>query len=380
MIYLSVRQKDMTKINNYRFLTCWINFYQSVFTWRKFIPAIPVLVALILSSCGESFASSETSQEMIEGQEISLEEAAGAEGGELVFYTSTNLQDLEYILQKFKQTYPFIRTDYYRSSGDTVVQKLITETQAGQHFADVIEIQPFETFRLIEAGLIQSYIVPESEIYPENAKDPEGLWVVDRINTVVIGYNTDMVSEYDVPDEWDDLLDPKWEGQIGVEVNDIELMAGMAKEWGDEKAFAFWEGIAALKPGLVTGHTELAELVAAGEFAISPTLYGYRIERMKSAGAPIDWVKTDQVVAYSELISLAADAPHPAAAKLFINWMLSETGQKVIQDLGRIPARPGIEADPKILTEGLHLIYTVPSMAEKYDYYAEKWKEFFSLE
>ncbi len=167
---------------------------------------------------------------------------------------------------------------------------------------------------------------------------------------------------------------------VGVEVDDIELMVGMASEWGDEKTFAFWEGIAALEPGLVSGHTELAELVSAGEFAISPTLYGYRIERMKSDGAPIDWVKTDQIVAYSEMISMAADAPHPAAAKLFINWMLSEEGQMVIRDLGRIPARPGIEPDPKILIEGLELIYTVPSMAENYDYYADRWKTILNLD
>lgn len=357
-----------------------------------------VLIALLLVACGQA-APTEAPAEAAEPVEaakpdeaevpaeaeapaeaMSLEEAARAEGGELMVYTSMNIDDLEVILAKFGETYPFVSTEYYRASGEDVIQKALTESQAGQHFADVFETNAFEVYRLQGVGLLEPYIASESEAYPANAKDPDGYWTVDRINTVVIAYNTELVDPADAPTSWEDLLDPKWKGLMGVEAGDVELLADMVGAWGEEKTYAFWEGIAAQEPGIVDGHTELAEFVAAGEFAISPTLYGHRVEKLKGKDAPLEWIRTDPVFAYTQLLAMAAEAPHPATAKLFINWLLSEEGQGAIRDVGRIPSRPGIETDPPGLTEGLNLYYTVPALAEHYNDYADKWNSFFKLE
>jgi iron(III) transport system substrate-binding protein len=153
----------------------------------------------------------------------------------------------------------------------------------------------------------------------------------------------------------------------------------MSAAWGEEKAQAFWEGIAAQKPALVEGHTELAEAMAAGEYAISPTVYGHRVEKLKAKGQPIEWVRTDPVFAFTQSVALVAHPPHPATAKLFINWFLSESGQTVIRDLGRIPARAGFSSDPPTLTEGVNLYYTPPVSAEDYAKYAEKWNSLFAI-
>lgn len=313
-------------------------------------------------------------------EEKLLHEAAQAEGGELMIYTSMNIDDLELILAKFRERYPFTKTDYYRATGDDVIRKILTEDQAGKHFADVIETEAFEVYRLMQAGLLQPYVAPQSAAYPASLKDPAGYWTVDRLNTVVIGYNTELVGQADIPSTWEDLLDPKWKGKMAVEANDIELLADMVSYWGEEKAFAFWEGIAAQEPGIVDGHTELAEFVSAGEFAISPTLYGYRVEKLKADGAPIEWIRTDPVIAYTQLLAMASDAPNQSTARLFINWLLSVDGQNVYREVGRIPSRPGIGTDPAGLIEGLNLIFTVPSLAANYDVYARKWRSFFTLE
>lgn len=337
-----------------------------------------VLIVLLLTACAPASAPTEAPDEPPE--EMSLEEAAEAEGGELMVYTSMNIDDLEVVLEKFREDYSFVSTEYYRASGEDVIQKALTEAQAGQQFADVFETNAFEVYRLLEEGMLAPFDAPERAAYPENAKDPEGYWTVDRINTVVIGYNPDLVAPEDVPQTWEDLLDPKWHGLIGVEAGDVELLADMAGYWGEEKTNSFWEGIAAQDPGIVDGHTELAELVAAGEFAVSPTLYGHRVEKLKGDEASIDWVRTDPVFAYTQLLAMANDAPHPATAKLFVNWLLSEAGQNAIRDVGRIPGRPGMTTDPPGLTEGLNLVYTVPSMAENYNAYEETWVSFFSLD
>lgn len=312
-------------------------------------------------------------------QEMTLEQAAEAEGGQLMVYTSMNIDDLEVILGKFTEKYPFVSTDYYRAAGEDVIQKALTESQAGQHFADAFETNAFEVYRLMQEGLLAPFDAPERAAYPDNAKDPDAYWTVDRINTVIIGYNTELVDPADVPKTYDDLLDPKWKGLIGVEAGDVELLTDMIGAWGEEKTYSFWEGIVAQDPGIVDGHTELAEFVAAGEYAISPNLYGHRVEGLKGKGATIDWVRTDPVFAYTQLLALAAEGPHPATGKLFVNWLLSEDGQTAIRDVGRIPNRPGIETDPAGLTEGLNLYYTIPSLAEHYNDYAAKWNEFFSL-
>ncbi len=311
---------------------------------------------------------------------MTLEEAAKAEGGQLMIYTSMNIDDLEEVLAKFREDYPFVSTEYYRAKGEDVIQKALTEAQAGQHFADVFETNAFEVYRLLLEGLLAPFDAPERAAYPDNAKDPDGYWTVDRINTVVIAYNTDLVDPADAPTTFEDLLDPKWKGQIGVEAGDVELLADMVGAWGEDKAYNLWQGIASQEPGIIDGHTELAELVAAGEFAVSPNLYGHRIEKLKSKGAPLEWVRTDPVFAYTQLLALAADAPHPATGKLFVNWLLSEAGQNAIRDVGRIPARPGVKANPPELTEGLNFYYTVPSLAEHYNDYAEKWNSWFSLD
>ncbi len=333
----------------------------------------------------ETAAEPEVEEEVMEEvmQEVteeSLVEAARAEGGEMMIYTSMNIDDLEVILEKFGEKYDFVSTEYYRASGEDVIQKALTEATAGQHFVDVFETNAFEVYRLLQENLLAPFIAPESAAYADNAKDPDGFWTVDRINTVVIGYNTELVDPADLPATWEDLLDPKWKGLMGVEASDVELLADMVGAWGEEKTYAFWEGIAAQEPGIVDGHTELAELVAAGEFAISPTLYGHRVEKLKDKDATLDWVRTDPVFAYTQLLALAADGPHPATGMLFVNWLLSEDGQGAIRDVGRIPGRPGMTTDPPGLTEGLNLIYTTPSQAENYDDYADVWFSYFSLD
>ncbi len=324
----------------------------------------------------ETLPVSQTEWETVE----ELIAAAEAEGGNLMVYSSMNIDDLEIILGQFQATYPFTRPEYYRASGDSMIQKALIEAQAGQQFADVFETQAFEVHRLMQEGLFDRFVAPESAAYPPQAKDADGYWTMDRINPVVIGYNTELVAPEDVPTRWEDLLDPRWRGLIGVEASDVELLSIMIQHWGEADALELWEGIAALDPGVVDGHTALAELVAAGEFAIAPNLYAYRVEDLKAKGAPIEWVKTEPVFTYPQMVAVANGAPNPATARLFVNWLLSEAGQNALLSVGRPPARPVADGGEASFTAGLTLVFTAPADAENYDYYAEKWNSILGLE
>ncbi len=309
-----------------------------------------------------------------------MEEAARAEGGQFMLYTSMNQNDSDAILAAFKQAYPFVNAAYYSDSGEKLAVKVQTEAQAGQYLADAFELDSLSTFRMRKQGLLDAFVPPESETYPAYAKDAAGLGTVDRFVAVVIGYNTNLVSPADAPKTWNDLLDPKWKGKIVVEANDMELLGDMTAAWGQDKAYALWDGIAAQQPAVISGHTEVADALASGSYSVTPTVYAHRIEQLKAKGKPVEWVKTDPVFAYSQTVSLAAKAPHPATAKLFINWLLSEAGQTTYRDLGRLPARPGISTDPPSLTEGVNFFYSSPLVVERYDEFTAKWNSLFTLQ
>ena len=84
-------------------------------------------------------------------------------------------------------------------------------------------------------------------------------------------------------------------------------------------------------------------MVAAGEFFIGATLYDYRVRNLRSQGAPINSVALTPIMAFPNVLLLARYAPNPHAAALFIDWLLSETGQKLIEsELGRDPTRKGL--------------------------------------
>ena len=92
----------------------------------------------------------------------------------------------------------------------------------------------------------------------------------------------------------------------------------------------YMQALANQNPNFREGHTLMAQLVAAGEHKIGISLYAPRIEDLKAKGAPIEWVRTDPVIGFLYLVGIAERAPHPNAAKLFLDFALSKEGQTEI--------------------------------------------------
>ena len=112
---------------------------------------------------------------------------------------------------------------------------------------------------------------------------------------------------------------------------------------------------------LRNGQTLIAQLMAAGEFSVAMVL-AHRIEKMKEQGAPVAWVTTlDPVTVSLHPIGIAAKAPHPNAAKLFVDFILSKDGQQLLLSIERTPARPGI--DTKMEARKLKLFPMPPESA-----------------
>ena len=128
------------------------------------------------------------------------------------------------------------------------------------------------------------------------------------------------------------------------------------------------------------GHTLLAQLVAAGEIALATVVYSNRIERMKASGAPVDWVRfKGPTITAINAIAILEKAPHPNAAKLFVDFVLSKEGQNLLRSLRRIPARPDVAPDPPSLTQGLQIYPARPvGIIENYNDTVARFNEIFN--
>ena len=168
----------------------------------------------------------------------------------------------------------------------------------------------------------------------------------------MLAYNNRNVKPADVPRSYDDLLKPMWKGrQIFNDTDNFEWFDGLLKFWGKEKGLAYFRRLAAQDQIFQRGARGRIQLVAAGE---APLAFGYgpHAQSFVNQGAPIDWVALEPVVVIVNTVSIAQRAPHPAAAKLLIDFLFSKAAQLKLRELSRIPSRSDVEPDPPRLIKG----------------------------
>ena len=134
--------------------------------------------------------------------------------------------------------------------------------------------------------------------------------------------------------------------------------------------------IAANKPSLRSGHTEMANLLAAGEFAATLSSNGHRLAQLKNESKqPIDWARTDPIITDVQGMALADKAPHPNAGKLLMEWLTSSEGQAAIQSTGRVPANPKVAPKYPDLTNFAKIYYVSVALRVDYDKDAAFWRQ-----
>jgi len=151
------------------------------------------------------------------------------------------------------------------------------------------------------------------------------------------------------------------------------------KKMGHEKGLAFMRKLAKQDLKFRRGHTLLNQLLIAGEFPVVIMSYGYKVEYYKSKRAPLEWVADEPVTNQVAGVAMAKGAPHPNAAKLLIDFIISKPGQMIIRKFNRIPARPDVLPNPPHLIEGLNLYPPNPDyLMEKYDEMVKLFREIFN--
>ena len=260
--------------------------------------------------------------------------------GKLVIYASAAVQQLQMYLAAFNKRYPFLKTEYFRTDKQKLVTRVLLEEQAKQRLADVVHTSVIETHILKKRGALSRYVPIESASYPSQYKDPEGFWTSVYASGTLMGFNSRQVKRAEAPKTYEDLLNPKWKNVMGIDNTKIEWFSMLLKL----KGRPFMEKLAAQNAQVMAGNTNLLNLLAAGEFAIMAGVYEYSVDNLKTKGAPVDWIGLEPVITYTVAASLPSQPPHPFAAKLFIEWLLTKEGQEVINQYGRVPIRDDIDS------------------------------------
>jgi iron(III) transport system substrate-binding protein len=286
--------------------------------------------------------------------------AGARKEGELTVYTSATVDDMLVITSAFEKKYG-IKVKIWRAGSEKVLQRTVTEAAARRYDVDIIETNGPELESLHREKLLQQVKSPYLADLIAPAIQPHGEWAGTRLNIFTMAYNTKLVKQEDVPKSYEDLLNPKWKGKLGIEAEDLDWFAAVIEQLGEAKGLKLFRDIVAVNGLSVRkGHTLLTNLVASGEVPLSLTVYNYKAEQLKKKGAPIQWWAIPPAIARPNGVAVARRAPNPNAAVLFFDFMINEaqaillnrdyvpTSKKVDTPLNKMPIK---FVDPKVVLD-----------------------------
>ena len=244
--------------------------------------------------------------------------------GEVSVYNSAPVDDMKVFAAAFEKKYG-VKVKVWRASSENIVQRAVTEARAGRFEMDVAETNSPEMEALSREKLLQEVKSPYlKELIPQ-AIPSHGEWIGTRLNMFTAAYNTKLVKKDELPRTYEDLLNPRWKGKLGIESSDLDWFAGTVMDMGEAKGLKLFRDIVAANGMSVrTGHTLLTNLVVSGEIPLALTIYNYKAEQLKNDGAPIDWFVLPPGLARPQGVGVARRAPHPHAAVLFHDFMLTD--------------------------------------------------------
>ncbi len=296
--------------------------------------------------------------------------------GKAIFYA--NITGVDSIMEAFKAKYGVVG-EYTRISTAVYIPTVQTEFQANRLAADVLQ-GPLPVLQILkEFGILAEYVSPMTENYPEWSKDPDGVIQQFGIETVGLIYNAELVDLAEVPTSYADLADPKWRDRIVMpdpitHATTITWLVGLKEHVFATEAgwMDFLRGLAANRPMFVASFGPTPGPIETGEKHIGISMPKYIVTR---APAPLDWARLDgePLMGSARGIALAKNAQRPNAAKLFMDYWLSEAAANLLAtDVGETVLYAGVY--PPI--DGIGDAEIIP-LRELSDEEIQRWSEVF---
>lgn len=319
------------------------------------LPALAALVVLTAASPGATGRKAPPNEltavlNKVKGlkpaaRQAKLLQLAKAEGGTLQWYTSLSSLISKPVEEAFEKQFG-LSVDRYRASSETVSARIISEADAGKSGADVLETNGTDMASFQKRGdIFVPYTtspgrkgIPKSGWYPK--------FTADRVEKYVVSWNTNVLPSGGPPKSWEDMATARFKGKLSMEPTDQDWFATLwtylqkRKHWSNGKLNRVFSGIA--RNSVITkGHTTMATLLAAGQFAVAVSPHAQSIKQLQDDGAPLAFKPFVQpVILRNQGVGVVQRLKHPATAVLFYDWLLSKTGgQKVLLDNNAEPAR-----------------------------------------
>lgn len=298
----------------------------------RLLAATALVFGLTLTACGGDDSTSETTAAEVPDDWDAVVEAAKEEGS-VQLYFSIGQDIIDHLSEGFNEKYPEIDVEVYRSTGGstTLIERMENDLAANSWVADVVDLAaPLWLEDALDRGIVATDVtVPNAENWdPEYWKDGTMLLTP---TVLCVAYNTDLVDPDDVPTTWEELNDSRWSGQLAIfeprpDTNShTNLYQLFLEQFGED----FITELTELDPRVWDNANSLAESIAAGESAIGPA-FTHKAEDLKKNGAPLDYVMLEPAPTFLNTTFVAADAPHPNAARVFFDYAMSEEGQAAI--------------------------------------------------
>jgi ABC-type Fe3+ transport system substrate-binding protein len=304
-----------------------------------------------------------------------LYQKAKKEGGPLNCYCSLAQINAEKIYPVFEKRFPGIKINHVDATSDKLAVRAITEARGGRVFSDVFEFGLENINQLQEQKLLLDKPIPEAADYPKDMKG--SYWLANNLIFFVGAWNTNKVKKEEEPKVLDDFADPRWKNRLIAEPRDAELVIGLMHKYNSlEKAKAILTKIATNNVEFHKGHSDLAELLVAGQAAACFTCYSHHYPPRIKKGAPLGYMLTEGIASIIA-VAIAKDAPHPNTALLFARWAESKEGQEVYAKGGRTPAHPSVEPAEPVKPKKLYAVNA--DDIRQFPKYEKVWKEVFKL-
>ena len=297
--------------------------------------------------------------------------------GKVVIYGSLETDIFDGIKNAFEAKFG-IPVDYWRAAGATVMERAISEKNAGKPLYDLVinNAGPMEV--VLKEGIFATYISPTSKNFDKESIHPQ-MGPSYRTGVVGIVYNKSILTPETAPKSLDDLLKPEFKGKLAFPDPVRGAVAAMwpaslYKIMGKEKAEKYIASLAATKPLIVEGVLNAAERVSTGETPIGISYLKY-VVLFGQKGAPLDYVRLDKMLGHRHYIALSNRAFHPNAGKAFIDYFLGDESMKIMASKGEFVNRKGVYP-PLADVDKIHVVQMDELDAAAF---AEKGKEYRKL-
>lgn len=302
----------------------------------RFVVSLLAIAAVALSAA-KTFAADQSTID------------AAKKEGQVVWYTTLIVnQIIRPLKAAFEKKYPGVTLQYTRADDLVTSAKILAEGQAGRVQADIFD-GIANMLPLQEAGLLAPLAVPNAADYPPELKARDGYWIAEIMYVFTPGINTTLLAKDQAPKTFADLLDPKLAGKMAWNGSSMAgaygFVANVLTTMGDDKGMTYLRALARQRVVNVEASSRaVLDQVIAGEYWMNLMAFNHHVVISARKGAPCDWLKLEPTPVTLDAVGLLKDAPHPNAARLLLEFLLSPEGQRVFAQNEYLPALPSVPA------------------------------------